>query len=799
MAENQLPEFDPSQQQQQPLDAPAPQLATPSNASQPASQAALREVKRRNRRPVVCMPCRERRSKCSREKPCSLCLKRGEAHLCVYAEPIDRSGAQVATRNARTAASRAKQLDQLSQLETLFKKYLQGDQATSLPDAKALGYGYGGQQPTPSATDQDGLPADALDPSMLPHWSSIFRQLRSTLEGYEESMSDAGEGVIASEEKPILLGAAPPTSLVAILRQHLPQDKSEVSNRLNTYFSSTYMVIPVIHNGKFLDEYEEFWAATPETVDPIWVALLFAILSLSAHITAVQGNNADVAQHENWIGACSQCLSLGGYTRPRPYLIPALLMLAQSQYMRYLDPSREVSLIVSIVSRLAFQSGLHRAPGVTIPPFEAEMRRRLWVMVRHFDFQVASQFGVPASAQYNAADIEEPRNLLDSDLNESMAELPPPRPETELSPTNCFILKNKYMNIFAEIYTNALNVETAAADDVEVHRLESALQAQHTQTPSIFKPKPIALSLSDPDSLRMFRLTLDFLYHKALIILHRRFMSKGNSSSRSTCLSSAISIINSFGDLIGELRPGKLMEGKAWMLSATVVNDFLLACMTLCMALVTAPSSPTSSRKQSFDRHREEHLNTLETARIICNDLSPKSRGAIRVGTAINGVLGRYGRDQPMDPRLTSGATHQPQANLGYEHAQPYPLISMPSSSSQTQEQPPNIQAPYGAFPSQGALSQERSTSSASNGPPVPGWFPDQPMLLGLFPSTAQQSQQQGQAPQGLFVAQGQQQGQQGQFVTENGPADVLSRMAADGAAGNEFDWTAFDQYITEF
>lgn len=805
MAENQLPEFDPNPPQQ-PADAPAPQLPTTGNASQaPPQTTAQREVKRRNRRPVVCMPCRERRSKCSREKPCTLCAKRGEAHLCVYAEPIDKSGAQAASRSARTAASRAKQLEQLGQLESLFKKYLSSDATNAQPDAKGqpYGYGYGGQQPTPATTDQDAPPQDSLDASTLPHWSSLFRQLRSTLEGYEDAMSDVGDGVITSEEAPILLGSGAPTSLGSIIRQYLPQDQGEVSNRLNTYFSSPYMVIPVIHSGKFLDEYEAFWAVPAETADPIWVALLFAILSLSAHISASQGNEADVAHHEAWIGACSQCLSVGGYTKPRPYLIPAMLMLAQSQYMRYLDPSREVSLIISIVARLAFQSGLHREPGVMVSPFEAEMRRRLWVMIRHFDCQIACQFGVPPSVQFDAADIEAPRNLYDNDFHETIDELPPSRPESELTPTNSFLLKNRFMTLFSQIYSHALSASPSTMDDAEVEKFETALQTQRSQMPANYKPKPISLSLGDVDTLRMSRLTIDLLYHKSLIILHRRRMSK-LSSSRATCLSSACAIINSFGDFVAELRPGKLMAGKAWMLSATVVNDFLLATMTLCAALLNNHSSPTSPRKQSLDRDRETHLNTVETARAICTDLSPRSRGAGRVLAAINSLLVRFGRDQPMDPRLTGG-NPPPQPTLGYEQAQPYSMMPMPGST-QTQDRAPNIQQPYGAVFGQtpsSALSQERSTSGVSNGQaPAPWLYNDPnaptPVMAGVFPSTRQQDSQQNHASVGLFVAQGQQ-GQQGQFIADNGAGDVFSRVAVGGGPSSEIDWSAFDQYITEF
>jgi hypothetical protein len=815
MAENTIP---PELSQQPVIDNSI--AADASQPPQPPPQpTATREVKRRNRRPVVCKPCRERRSKCSRDKPCSICAKRGESHLCVYAEPIDKSGSQAASRHAKAAASRAKQIEKLSQLEDLFKRILQGNHASisAISDGKAQPYSYDGQ----SSVNQ----GDALDPSMVPHWSSLFNELRSSMEGYEDRFSDGDEGIITSEEKPVLLGAFPPPPLQTI-----------IDRRINLYFSSTYMVIPVIHSGKFLNEYEDFWQTPADAVDPIWTALLFAILSLSAYMSSVSGGGElDITCHENWIMACSHCLTLGGYSKPRPYLIPALLMMAQSQYQRYLDPSREVSLILSIVVRLAYQSGLHREPGSAMSVFDTEMRRRLWVMIRHFDTQVACQFGVPSTLQDGVADIQAPRNLADTDMHESMTELPPARPDNELSSLNSFVTKNKLMIIFAKIYSHALSATPGNDDDARVRSLDLEINQAYSQVPTVFKPKPISLSLGDADHLRMFRITLDFLFRKSLIILHRKGLTRSVERSRTTCLAAANQILVTFAELISELRPGKLMEGKAWMLSVTTVNDYLLACMTMSVAMATDRALIKSS---IFD----EHLSKLETARSICLELAPKSRGAVKVASAISSVLLRHGHgipvsqsippEGPMDPRLaqspstTSASLASTNTNVNaYQPAPSYnlnngfPLPPTPKSSAAQPTQPTTTFSFPSPAPSS-ALSQERSTSLVpTTMPSTAPYFAGQPMLAGILPATNQaeaaaasaatssQPQQQGQ----FFAQQSAQTQTQGQFpaleytTPIQNPFERLGIGAGTNGADDgmttaeDIDWTVFDAYITEF
>ena len=789
--------------------------SAPDNTSNASQKLAKREKKRRNRLPVVCKPCRDRRAKCDQVKPaCGSCEKRGEQHACVYVLRPNQKTRNAGARASDSAAARAKQLDKLGQLESMLKRISAQD--SSQQTAPKDHYGTNQQQSPPATTEGDGLGAiDAA--STLPHWSSLIDQLRASLQGYEDVLSDTDEnaGVVTSEETPLLLGNPNPPPLSTIIANYLPANKNEIDTRLSTYFNAMFMVIPVIHRQKFIEEYEAFSNSSyDETSDPVWVALLFGILSLSALITGVKGDTDDMAQHDLWVNAAAQCLKIKGYTKPRDHLIPALLIFTQSQYLRYLDPSREVAALVPVIVRLAFQSSQHREPGPGVSPFEGELRRRRWVMIRHLDRQVACQFGVPASVQSSAADIEPPRNLNDEDLFEGMTELPPSKSLAEHSAVSTFIVKNKLMAVFDEIYAFALNLRAIPNEESEITRLESLLSAEYESIPDQYKPKTMSLSIADAESVRMSRITLGFLYQKSIIILHRRRMARQVPSSYAACTEAARSIIMTFQDLIEAFQPGRIMEGSEWMLGATIVSDFLLACMTLTVSVGTY---------QSGSKNIEDNLNVLEVARNLCMQLSSKSGGATRVSQVINSVLLRSGRDANI--QLEPQTQQMPQIPYGYQPAPSYNLNGYGPAAGSGAGSHPSQSSPFQPFPTpapSSALSEERSTSNGPQGQqgygggqvPYAGtlatsWagmptsiFEGQPMMPGLFPSSNQQAPQQGQHQQmaNAVMNYNQGPGQVGQLIQATMHMDPFERLATyAGGNSGEIDWTVFDQYIMDF
>lgn len=452
---------------------------TSPQGGQDSQPQEARPKKTRNRLPVSCEPCRIRRAKCDRERPyCSACSKRGEMEKCVYQTKGPKHGAKSEDGSGRIPVVETE--DRLRHLETLITQVLQaGTNWSAPPNGYAM-------QPTSLNSAQ---PPDNSDPSPLSVIVADLQELRSLITG------DGSAGPTDAYEEPsTLFGAAATPSLEFILHQCLP-DRPEVEAYLATYFRAPFIVIPVIHPVSFQRQLQEFWHSRPN-VDPIWVGLLFAVLSLAAYVASIAtGNGSNAA--ERFTTAAAQCFRLGGYTRPKKHLIPGLMLLCQSQYMRRLDPSREVRMIIAMVSQLAFQSGLHREPSRNTPIFEAEMRRRLWFMVRHFEIQIAAQFGVPSVIPYDSHDTQPPRHLLDEDLTEDMTSLPESRDfSSETTTLTSFLIKSRLMTVFAEVYHHATSLQpnspspTSPSPDATMMRLDADARREHSQIPLVTQSVP---------------------------------------------------------------------------------------------------------------------------------------------------------------------------------------------------------------------------------------------------------------------------------------------------------------------
>ena len=84
-----------------------------------------RIVRKRNRQPLSCKPCRSRRSRCDRGRPCSTCSERGEGDFCSYggsvvAQPVSQTGRRLQQVDLQ---------DRLRQLESTVGKMLSSSSA----------------------------------------------------------------------------------------------------------------------------------------------------------------------------------------------------------------------------------------------------------------------------------------------------------------------------------------------------------------------------------------------------------------------------------------------------------------------------------------------------------------------------------------------------------------------------------------------------------------------------------------------------------------------------------------------
>lgn len=95
---------------------------------------------------------------------------------------------------------------------------------------------------------------------------------------------------------------------------------------------------------------------------------------------------------------------------------------------RYLD-SQSLWLLSGLAKRIGQTMGLHRESSLRkLPPFEAEIRRRLWWQLVIMDSRSAQLSGVYVDAAVNTFwDTRRPLNVSDSDLSPYMKELPKER------------------------------------------------------------------------------------------------------------------------------------------------------------------------------------------------------------------------------------------------------------------------------------------------------------------------------------------------------------------------------------
>ena len=101
---------------------PTPPSSNTSNSGQ-SPDGQFRVVRKRNRIPLSCGPCRHRKLKCNRAHPCDNCIKRGDVDSCAYATPSARRKSNApngnGTANGATNGNPDEMQNRIDRLESL--------------------------------------------------------------------------------------------------------------------------------------------------------------------------------------------------------------------------------------------------------------------------------------------------------------------------------------------------------------------------------------------------------------------------------------------------------------------------------------------------------------------------------------------------------------------------------------------------------------------------------------------------------------------------------------------------------
>jgi hypothetical protein len=371
-----------------------------------------------------------------------------------------------------------------------------------------------------------------------------------------------------------------------------------IADRLTMrYFSAYSPSQHIIHRPTFAKQYAEFWQ--DESKLPLdWVALLFNILALGVFFSTFTAphelqSDSDVPpmqRYSQYRSVAGWALVSGRFSRPGPMTLQPMLLYIESEFLVNRASQMDCYLLSAVGMRLMLKMGLHRDPSKlpNIPPFDGEMRRRMWNLLVQIDLIVSFHLGLPSMIHGIESDTLLPRNLIDDDLQDDMTELPQSRPDSEYTGLTYPIWKSTICRVFGLVARLAHSLTLPTYPDVM--RLDNLLEDKWSQVPSFMKVKPLEDSITDPPHLVNQRFGLASLYQKSRCVLHRRYLieaipRKEHMYSRKTCLDAALSLLDYQNTIYQATLPGGLLRQNGWFITSLAIHDFLLAAMIIYLVI----------------------------------------------------------------------------------------------------------------------------------------------------------------------------------------------------------------------
>ncbi|KAJ5660073.1 Fungal-specific transcription factor protein [Penicillium longicatenatum] len=418
----------------------------------------------------------------------------------------------------------------------------------------------------------------------------------------------------------------------------------------------------VPHSDKFLREVGKF------SFHLLWIFNTLLVTIREFPSTSADENNYGYspgsAQPQEGDAAIStfrdnmiHCLILGHYTKGGPYVLETLILYFMVEVFSAKDTEAGTRILVGIIVEIAMHMGYHRDAKhfPNISPFEGEMRRRIWALIVQLDFSISTQVGLPRIIKENQTDVAEPRNLADSDLNEFTAELPPSRPENEVTPTLYTLAKLRLLSVGVKVADVA--TEPRPYSYAHVLQLDKEIDEAREALPSSMKWVSLASSLSVSSQVIIQRIWLEVSVQRLKIVLHKQFMAASPLQqqyeySASACLVSAKKILE-LQHLIDEETQlnGRLYQSR-WRVTASFIHDFLLATSILCIYLQARQSEQTrdhitSGEEKSLPVDIDGLKQLLRKTQAIWLRESETSREARKAASALNYVIGAPGDFAP--------------------------------------------------------------------------------------------------------------------------------------------------------
>jgi len=431
--------------------------------------------------------------------------------------------------------------------------------------------------------------------------------------------------------------------------------KQVVDGLMTRHFNTEGNLLHILHGATFRRQYDRHWQNSNETPIP-WLGMCYSIMSLameSYHRSgdepqAFRGTSRDYAI--KYAECAAQCLVTADFTQPLNFMLEALCFYFQAEYSRTREAETGLWMLSGIISRLAMRMGLQRdsAPYAIMSPYQGEMRRRIWAYIRTIDIQLSFQCGLPNMIRSTDCDTALPSNLYDEDFDEDTGPLPPPRPLSEKTAMSFMIAHTKIVWILGRIQELSMSLKFPSYEDTM--KLDAELRENMAQLPEFLRIRSAEHSSLDPAIIKMQRYALDLLYHKCLLLLHRKFLPAARRearylASRKTCIDSCLEMLAHQSTLQTECQPGASLSSLAWSFTTSLTtHDFLLAAMVVCLDMYHTAQAEASGRTSGEGyiwalEKREVMYAAIERTVQIWSTLRDQSLEAYKASTILRVML----------------------------------------------------------------------------------------------------------------------------------------------------------------
>ncbi|PVH73004.1 hypothetical protein DL98DRAFT_59276 [Cadophora sp. DSE1049] len=351
----------------------------------------------------------------------------------------------------------------------------------------------------------------------------------------------------------------------------------------------------------------------------------------------------------HFLDRTAQCIIEVNYLRPCRYSLETLCFYYALETFHAKMSDFSSYVVLGIIIRVAMRLGYHRDANhyPSISTFDGEMRRRLWLMVFQLDLTVSAQVGLSRMIREGEMDTAEPKNLLDTDLDVGMTELPQPRPYSDASAITYVIFKVRLLRQLGSIMDQLNSVKPPSYE--EVLRLDGNLLETHATVPPTLAMRPLSLSITDSVDLILRGFALEVTFQKSRCMLHRKYLIPGKSNaqfkySRTASIDAAMKMLNIQIAFDEASQPGGQFSGEQWRNAGSFHQDYILAAMIICLDLAPRKRPVHMENPEIVDEidaawPQNERLQALEKSYAIWNKSSSKSALASKASEALRVML----------------------------------------------------------------------------------------------------------------------------------------------------------------